>query len=152
MLGKFRKVLAIAWFIGGIALLLQASPSAAQNTCKGLSQNQCGGSSSCTWVKGYKGKSGKAVNPYCRNKPSKSAAKKSSNSKAKSTTSKKATEKSATKKKASASNKSAAKKTKSTKRKAAKSKALPTKAKKADRKARAIKGKAAKKAPNKSKQ
>ena len=49
--------------------------------CKGKSQSDCESDSSCTWVNGYKKKTGSSVDSYCRNKPGKSGEKKSKTSK-----------------------------------------------------------------------
>ena len=59
-------------------------PSAAQAAeCKGMSQSKCEKADQCTYVKGYKTKSGNKVAAYCRNKG------KSSSSSTKKTDSKK---------------------------------------------------------------
>lgn len=52
-----------------------AAPAGADSACKGLPQNACQGSASCSWVNGYTRKDGREVAPYCRVKSSgKSAA------------------------------------------------------------------------------
>jgi hypothetical protein len=45
---------------------LAALPAAAENACKGLSQQGCEDSAGCGWVKGYTRKDGREVAPYCR--------------------------------------------------------------------------------------
>lgn len=63
--------------VGAVSLAL-AVPSAGAAECKEMSQSQCEKSSSCSYVKGYKTKTGTKVDAYCRNKGGK---KKSSSSK-----------------------------------------------------------------------
>jgi len=63
-------------FFNRIALPLAATlaiavalPSAAQAAeCKGMSQSKCEKASQCSYVNGYKTKSGNKVAGYCRNK------------------------------------------------------------------------------------
>lgn len=45
---------------------LTLMPAAADNTCKGQSQQACDSTAGCTWVKGYARKDGREVAPYCR--------------------------------------------------------------------------------------
>lgn len=59
-----------------IGLVLASSPVHAASACKGLDNNACGTSTSCTWVKGYERKDGRSVSAFCRAKASsKSSAK-----------------------------------------------------------------------------
>ena len=47
------------------AFVLGGAPASAVE-CKGLTKSRCGGSSSCTWVSGYKRQDGAEVKSYCR--------------------------------------------------------------------------------------
>ncbi|RLJ21853.1 hypothetical protein DJ030_03090 [bacterium endosymbiont of Escarpia laminata] len=76
--GDFRKLLILGLLLS-LAMFHPLGNAAVD--CKGMSQSSCSGNSFCTWVKGYKAKSGKQVKGYCRAKPGK--AKKSSKTDAK---------------------------------------------------------------------
>jgi len=43
----------------------------AANTCKGIQEETCSQSDSCTWIKSYKRKDGANIKAYCRSKPNK---------------------------------------------------------------------------------
>jgi hypothetical protein len=58
-----------------LALLL-LPPTTLAAECKGMKQSKCESAKNCTYVKGYKTKTGTKVSAYCRN-----ASKKSSKSK-----------------------------------------------------------------------
>lgn len=133
----------------GLAFALHAAPATAQNTCKGLAKSKCESSSSCSWVSGYKTKSGTAVKSYCRTSPGKGAAKKDAAKKKSAAAKSKASEK-AKAAKAKASDESKAMTTKS-KSQSVKAKAKADKATKADRKASIAAKKAAKDAAKKAK-
>lgn len=48
---------------------LGASSATAETACKGLSQQACDGSQSCSWVDAYVRKDGREVASYCRSRP-----------------------------------------------------------------------------------
>lgn len=81
------KLAAIAVLFGAAAFVLQAAPASAQGACNGLAKSKCIGNSSCSWVGGYKTKTGTSVKAYCRS-TSKGAAKKSGAAKVKKASSK----------------------------------------------------------------
>jgi hypothetical protein len=57
-----------------IALTFSLStPLYAANTCKGIQEQACDQSDSCTWIKTYKRKDGANIKAYCRSKPNKKA-------------------------------------------------------------------------------
>lgn len=66
--------------------LLFAGNASAASICKGMEKNVCAKNDSCSWVDGYKTKTGTKVKSHCRKKPKKSAKKavKKSTDKAKS--------------------------------------------------------------------
>ena len=66
-----------------ICLALASISSVQAAECKGLSKTKCEASDSCSWIKGYKTKTGSSVNAYCRAKAGKSTKKKSEKEKAK---------------------------------------------------------------------
>ena len=68
-----KKIL--LWSLFLTFFILTANVSA--KSCKGMSQSSCSSSSSCSWVNGYKTKSGSQVSSYCRNKAKKSNKKES---------------------------------------------------------------------------
>ena len=76
------KLAAIAVLFGAAAFVLQVAPASAQSACKGLAKTNCVSNSSCSWVGGYKTKTGNSVNAYCRS-TSKGAAKKAGSAKLK---------------------------------------------------------------------
>ena len=51
-----------------LALALAAPGTSLAASCKEMSQSKCDKSDSCSWVNGYKTKSGTKVKGYCRNK------------------------------------------------------------------------------------
>jgi hypothetical protein len=106
-----------------VAALVLSTPIFAK-ACKGMSSSSCSKSTSCSWVKAYKTKSGSTVAAYCRNKAGKkSSTKKTSDKKithkSKTTSTKKDTKKD--KKKDSKKDKKKTDKSKSTKKKDSKS-------------------------------
>lgn len=115
---KLKSLIAAAAIVG-----LSGMPSVQAADCKGMSESKCTDSGSCTWVSGYKTKSGKEVASYCRNKSSK----------------KKGMEKSKAKKDAAKADKKASKKSAKTDEKSSK------KAAKSDKKAAKSDKKASKK-------
>lgn len=66
--------------------LFFAGNASAASICKGMEKNVCAKNDSCSWVDGYKTKTGTKVKSHCRKKPKKSAKKatKKSTDKAKS--------------------------------------------------------------------
>lgn len=65
-----RGILLITFVvIAGLAMTF--SPLVFAIDCKGLSKGKCDNSTDCSWVKGYKTKTGKTVDGYCRAKPGK---------------------------------------------------------------------------------
>ena len=52
------------------SVILLSNPVYAK-VCKGMSHSACSQSTSCSWIKGYKTKTGNTVAAYCRNKASK---------------------------------------------------------------------------------
>lgn len=55
--------------------LFFAGNASAASICKGMEKNVCAKNDSCSWVDGYKTKTGTKVKSHCRKKPKKSAKK-----------------------------------------------------------------------------
>ncbi len=75
----FRKIALPLSLALGLAVGLTSTVDAA--TCKGTAQSKCEKSDSCSWVNGYKTKSGNTVKGYCRNKAKSSSTSKDKKSK-----------------------------------------------------------------------
>lgn len=146
MKSRANSLQAWIWIIVAMAFLGLAQPSHAQSSCKGMTKGKCGSSSSCTWVKGYKTKTGNTVSAYCRSKGSKGAAAKAKSKKAD------AKAKAASKKKAAAAKSSSAKKKATSKKAKAKDTKKKAKATTSKKKAAAKSKKATAKAKAKAKE
>jgi hypothetical protein len=127
MLTNSQKIKSLLFAIITLTMII-LSGSVSAKACKGMSQSACSKSTVCTWVKGYKTKTGNKVASYCRNK----ASKKSTSAKTQKKTNPVKANKSATKKTSTnKSKKSSAKKTSTSKAK--KSSTKKTSTKKADK-------------------
>ena len=65
-MSTFKKIVLPLSLALSLAIGLSGTADAA--TCKGTAQSKCEKSDSCSWVNGYKTKSGNKVKGYCRNK------------------------------------------------------------------------------------
>ena len=65
-----HKIKTLFFILLTASAVLLSNPVYAK-VCKGMSNSECSSSASCSWIKGYKTKSGSKVNAYCRNKASK---------------------------------------------------------------------------------
>ena len=77
-------------------IVLILSNNSFAKSCKGMSKSSCNNSASCSWINGYKTKSGSKISSYCRNKANKN--KTTKNSTKKDNTKKDKTKKNSTKK------------------------------------------------------
>ena len=62
---KPRQLLAATIVTVGLAM---SAPASAASQCKGLDNEACDTSSSCSWVAGYERKDGRKVEAFCRAK------------------------------------------------------------------------------------
>ncbi len=79
-------------------IVLILSNNSFAKSCKGMSKSSCNNSASCSWINGYKTKSGSKISSYCRNKAKKNKNKTTKNSTKKDNTKKDKTKKNSTKK------------------------------------------------------
>ncbi len=70
MLIKYLKIKPLLLIIFTSAILMFSSTITAKE-CKGMSKSTCSSATSCTWVSGYKTKTGSTIASYCRNKAGK---------------------------------------------------------------------------------
>ncbi len=68
--GRGAKVIHLGTLL---LLLVWTLPASSGSKCKGLLTSQCQKNEACTWVSGYTNRQGKKVDPYCRQKASKSS-------------------------------------------------------------------------------
>lgn len=74
---NIQSMIRILLTFGVVLGLTFAGSASAASACKGIKKNACGTSDFCSWVEGYKTKTGTSVKGHCRAKPGKGAAKKS---------------------------------------------------------------------------